>query len=189
MPVSLAVNELGLPAVALGVAAVHAEELGREERGLLAARAGADLDDDVLVVVGVARQEQDAQLLDRAAPASRLGLVDLVARQVAQLGVRLSASCAPQRAARGPPAAGDRRRRRARAGTARGRARVARSGSRGDLGSRPFGLDLVKALLERVEAIVEAHCVRLSRSGADSCSVTAILSAPRRHGDRPPRRI
>ena len=34
----------------LGVARVHAEDLGREERGFVAARAGADFEHDVLIV-------------------------------------------------------------------------------------------------------------------------------------------
>ena len=43
---------------ALGVADVHPVELGGEQRGLLAAGAGPDLDDHVAVVVRVARQER-----------------------------------------------------------------------------------------------------------------------------------
>ena len=46
----------------LGVARVHAEEIGGEERRLVAAGPGADLDDDVLVVVRVLRDEQGAEL-------------------------------------------------------------------------------------------------------------------------------
>ena len=48
-------QHLCLPAMALCVAVVHPEQLRREERGLLPARAGADLDDYGLVVVRVAR--------------------------------------------------------------------------------------------------------------------------------------
>ena len=46
-------QDFDLPAVLLGEAGVHAEDLGAEERGLVAAGAGADLKDDVLLVVGV----------------------------------------------------------------------------------------------------------------------------------------
>jgi hypothetical protein len=53
----VAVHDLDLPAPAFGVALVHAEELRREERGLVAARTGADLDEDVARIVGVLRQE------------------------------------------------------------------------------------------------------------------------------------
>jgi hypothetical protein len=49
--------------VLLGEAHVHAEDLGDEERGLVAAGAGAQLEDDVLFVVGVLGQEHDFELL------------------------------------------------------------------------------------------------------------------------------
>ena len=57
------VDDLGLPADALGVAQVHAQQVAGEQGGLVAARAGLDLEDDVLVVAGVARDEQQPQLL------------------------------------------------------------------------------------------------------------------------------
>src|SRR3989454_11083488 len=57
------VHDLDLPALALGVLRVHARQVRGEQRGLLAARAGADLDEDVLLVVGIARQEQALQLV------------------------------------------------------------------------------------------------------------------------------
>ena len=56
------VHELDLPALLLGIARVHAEEVARKQRGLLAADAAAYLDDDVLLVIRVLRQEQDGQL-------------------------------------------------------------------------------------------------------------------------------
>src|SRR5207249_4059504 len=56
-------HHLDLPALALGVLRVHARQVSGEERRLVAARTRADLDEDVLVVVGVARQEQALQLL------------------------------------------------------------------------------------------------------------------------------
>src|SRR5439155_628770 len=46
------------PALSLGVAAVHAKQLGGEETRLLAARTGADLEHHVALVVRVARHEQ-----------------------------------------------------------------------------------------------------------------------------------
>ena len=56
------------------VARVHAVEVAREQARLVAAGAGADLDDDVLVVVRVARQHHDLELvLELLAP--RLELV------------------------------------------------------------------------------------------------------------------
>ena len=51
-------QHLQLPALALGVAGVHVEQVLGEEVGLLAALGPPDLDDHVLVVVGVAGQEQ-----------------------------------------------------------------------------------------------------------------------------------
>ena len=56
-------DDLGLPAAPLGVAQVHAQQVAGEQRGLLAALAGLDLEDDVAAVVGVARDEHAAQLL------------------------------------------------------------------------------------------------------------------------------
>src|SRR2546426_3110663 len=57
------IHDLDLPALALGVLRVHTRQLRGEQRGLLAACAGADLDEDVLLVVGIARQEQALQLV------------------------------------------------------------------------------------------------------------------------------
>jgi hypothetical protein len=72
--------------MALGVARVHAVEIEREERGLFPALAGTDLDDDVLLVEWIARDELRAKL--------RKHLVELtgrrrevLARDVAQIGV------------------------------------------------------------------------------------------------------
>src|SRR6266851_35656 len=56
-------EDFDLPLVLLGEAEIHAEDLGYEERGLVAAGAGAKLEDDVLLVVGVFGQEQDFELL------------------------------------------------------------------------------------------------------------------------------
>ena len=59
----VAVHDLDLPAAALGVALVHPEELRREERRLLAARARPDLEEDVAGVVRVLRQQEHLELL------------------------------------------------------------------------------------------------------------------------------
>ena len=56
-------DQLGLVAEALGVAGEHAVEISREQAGLVAAGAGAQLDDHVLVVVGVAVDHRHADLL------------------------------------------------------------------------------------------------------------------------------
>ena len=55
-------EDFDLPLVLLGEAEVHAEDLGDEDRGLVAAGAGAELDDDVLVVVGVLGEEEDFEV-------------------------------------------------------------------------------------------------------------------------------
>ena len=40
-----AVHDFGLPALKLAIALIHLEQIGREQRGLVAAGAGADFDD------------------------------------------------------------------------------------------------------------------------------------------------
>ena len=56
-------DDLHLPAAQLGVAAVHAEEIGSEQRRLVAAGAGAHFENGAALVGGVLRQELDPQLL------------------------------------------------------------------------------------------------------------------------------
>ena len=65
---------------------IHAVEVGGKKRALLPAHAAADLDDDVFVVVRVARQEQHAQLVKKAL-FFRLGSVQFLLRHVLELGV------------------------------------------------------------------------------------------------------
>ena len=86
-PVALELRISTLQPPRLGVARVHAEELGGEQARLVAAGAGADLEDDVAVVVRVARQQQELQLL-----LERVGLCasdagQLLLRQLAHLVV------------------------------------------------------------------------------------------------------
>jgi hypothetical protein len=50
-------HDLELPALFGRVALVHAEQVGREERGLVAAGAGADFEDGVLLVGRILGQE------------------------------------------------------------------------------------------------------------------------------------
>jgi hypothetical protein len=76
------VERLDPEAAALGVAAEHPEQVAGPQPGLVAAGAALDLDDDVLVVVRVALDHRDADLL--------LELPEALARalqQLAQLGV------------------------------------------------------------------------------------------------------
>jgi hypothetical protein len=56
------VQHLRLPAVLLGVAQVHGQQVAREQSRLVAALAGLDLHDEVVAVVGVAGQEQLGEL-------------------------------------------------------------------------------------------------------------------------------
>src|SRR3989454_6363180 len=55
-------DDLGLPALPLGVARVHAEQVGGEERRLVAAGAGADLEEDIALVVRVPGQQRLLQI-------------------------------------------------------------------------------------------------------------------------------
>ncbi len=54
-------HDLDLPALPLGIARVHAQQIAGEQRAFLAAGAGADFQDQVAVVVGVLRQQQRLQ--------------------------------------------------------------------------------------------------------------------------------
>ena len=65
---------------------VHAEQLAGEERRLVAAGAGADFEDDVLLVVRVLRYEQNLQLGDQGV-APRVQRLELFLRQLAHVGV------------------------------------------------------------------------------------------------------
>jgi hypothetical protein len=56
------VEDFHAPALTLGVATVHAQHLGGKERRLIAARARANFEDDVLLVVRVGRQQQHSQV-------------------------------------------------------------------------------------------------------------------------------
>ncbi len=77
---------LDLPAVGRRVALVHAEEIAGEDRRLVAAGAGAHLEDRRGVLVGVARrQQQGERVLQRRLGLGKLG--QLVACELGHLGV------------------------------------------------------------------------------------------------------
>ena len=82
-------HHLDLPALALGVARVHAVEVAGEQRGLVAAGAAADLEDRVLAVVRILRQQQDLDLLLGSAALASSSCASSSRAIVAQLGVGL----------------------------------------------------------------------------------------------------
>ncbi len=70
-------NELGLHPFVFGVAQIHARQIACKNRRFVAAGAAANLDEDVLIVVGVAGDHQLLQIALEllAAHAQRFGLV------------------------------------------------------------------------------------------------------------------
>ena len=83
-------HELDLPAVQFGVALVHAEQVAGEQRRLVAARAGADFEDDAVLVGGVLGQQREA---DRAVRVASMRLCG-VCRVPPRASARISASVA-----------------------------------------------------------------------------------------------
>ena len=81
-------HDLGLVPAVCRVAQVHLEELVREQRGLLAARARPDLQDHVAVVGRIAREQEHLQLVHERGLAL-LQLRDLLAGHSADLLVGL----------------------------------------------------------------------------------------------------
>ena len=81
-------EDLDLPAAPLAEALVHLIEVAGKDGGLVAAHARADLDDGVLLVVGVGRDEQE---LDVVLERGELGLVggDVLLEHGLLVGVRL----------------------------------------------------------------------------------------------------
>ena len=80
-------HDLDAPALPLGELAVHAEQLGREQRRFVAAGAGANLEHHVLFVVRILGHQQLLELANQhlAAPDQRL---ELLLRQLLHVGVR-----------------------------------------------------------------------------------------------------
>ena len=84
----IAAEHLGAPTLPLGVACIHAKEARGKECRLLTAHAAANLDDDILIVVRVARQEENRQLGGETV-ALRLRLRDLLREHRLHLGIGL----------------------------------------------------------------------------------------------------
>ena len=79
-------HHVEFPALALGVLRIHAEQLAREQRSLVAAGARANFEHDVLLVVLVFRDEQNLEVGDECV-SSRLQPFELFLRQFAHVGV------------------------------------------------------------------------------------------------------
>ena len=79
-------DDLDLPALTLGIARVHAEQVRREQRRLVAARAGADFEEDVALVVGIPGQQHRLQFGLERHQAS-LGRAALLVGEIAHLRV------------------------------------------------------------------------------------------------------
>ena len=92
-------QRLDPPALALGVARIHAEQVAGEDRRLVATGAGTDLQEHVAAVVGILRQQHALQAVaEGSETAARFG--DLLLGEVAQLRVAvLSNAWAPSRSA------------------------------------------------------------------------------------------
>lgn len=79
-------QRLDPPALALGVARIHAEQVAGEDRRLVATGAGTDLQEHVAAVVGILRQQHALQAVaEGGEAAARFG--DLLLGEVAQLRV------------------------------------------------------------------------------------------------------
>jgi hypothetical protein len=84
----IAAQHVDGPSLAGGERAVHLVQVAGEEVGLLATLGPADLDDDVALVVGIPRQQQDPQLVGEPGD-RRFGGVDLGAEDVTLVARRV----------------------------------------------------------------------------------------------------
>ena len=82
----IGIHGLDLPALLLGVAGVHAVQVGGKQRGLGAARAGADFHDGVARVGGIGRQHASLHLEGKAF-LLRFEAADFLAGHLRQLGI------------------------------------------------------------------------------------------------------
>lgn len=85
----IGLHDLDLPAVEIGITLVHAQQVGREQRRLIAAGSRAHLQDDAFLVGFVLGQQQqlDAMLQIGQARGQRIAFL---ARKLAHLGVDLA---------------------------------------------------------------------------------------------------
>ncbi len=81
-------SDFDFPVLRFGVAGVHAENFRGEERGFVAAGAGADFEHDVLFIDRIFRQQQDFQIGFHLRD-GRLDARDFVLRHLLQFGIGL----------------------------------------------------------------------------------------------------
>ena len=97
-------EDLDLPAMQVGVALIHAEQIAGEQRRLVAAGAGADFEDGALLVRGVLGQEElghhIAQLGDPPVEALGLFAGDLAHLGIGEQRLEVGAFASRRRAAR-----------------------------------------------------------------------------------------
>ncbi|OIQ67379.1 hypothetical protein GALL_510420 [mine drainage metagenome] len=74
-------DEFRRPALAFGVAGVHAQQVCGEQRRFLTARSGADFDKDIVRVVRIARKQRNLQLRVQRLQ-SRAGVQNFLLRKV-----------------------------------------------------------------------------------------------------------
>src|SRR5690606_4894000 len=82
-------HHLDFPPLGIGEATIHAEEVAGEKGRLLAAGAGPDLEDDVLVVVGIAGEEENLEFLAESGLA-RLEFGDFGPGHLLDLGIGIA---------------------------------------------------------------------------------------------------
>src|SRR4051794_2154128 len=188
-------ERLGAQTLLLGVAGKHPVEVAGPQAGLLPARARADLDDHVLVVVGVALDHREAELVLEALDLGLGGFEHLACLGVLGLGQQLPR--ARGIVGRAPPLGGE---------PARGPERAVLAADLGvalavadhvgiahealELG--PARLDLLHELLDHRDGRVRSRpaagpSARRSRVRSRSSSVVAGLMAHRRRTARPRR--
>jgi hypothetical protein len=82
-------QDLDCPALPLGVAAIHPEQVAGEDRGFVAARPGTHFEEQVRVVVGIDRHEMHEQLvLESGEPPGELLVLVLGERAHVGIGAR-----------------------------------------------------------------------------------------------------
>ena len=164
---SVGVEHLGPPAAPLGVAQVHPQQVAGEQRRLLAALARLDLDDHVLVVGRVARQQQRRSRSASSSPAP--------SSASASAANAASSAASSRAAARSPPSPLPARGRSRRPGSAR------RSAGRAARGRGLVGVHAGVGELRRSSSACSASSsARRSNTGLRSSTTWASGSDTRR---------